>query len=223
MAMVAGGHSSDGTRAVLVRAALALALALATLALPLVPAALALQSATAPKAVKVTLRDNGIALSIKTAPVGKVRFSVRNTGKRVHNFKIASRTTGTIAPRKTKILTVTFARKGKYGYLSTAKGDSARGFKGTFNVSATASSSAGNTRAGRATFVANCGTCHALKAANTNGAVGPNLDAAKPMTFAVITKTVTNGKPGTAMPKFKGTLSTEQIQDVAAFVFDATH
>jgi mono/diheme cytochrome c family protein len=202
---------------------LAALIAAAALAAPLVPPGFAGGSATPPKVVNVTLRDNGIGLSSKAAPVGKVRFMLKNTGKRPHNFKVANRTSKTLAGGKSTTLLVTFARQGSYGYLSTAKGDTARAFKGKFKVTPTPASSAGNARAGRAVFVANCGTCHVLKAASTRGAIGPNLDTSKAMTFAALTKIVMNGKPGTAMPGFKTTLSAEQIQDVSAFVFDATH
>ena len=73
---------------------------------------------------------------------------------------------------------------------------------------------------GKDIFTANCGSCHTLADAGTTGNVGPNLDQLKP-SLAIVQKQVTNG--GAAMPAFKGTLTTEQIQDVSAFVFDATH
>jgi sulfite dehydrogenase len=78
----------------------------------------------------------------------------------------------------------------------------------------------GTTAAGREIFVANCGSCHTLKDAGTNGQVGPNLDQAKPSRDLIIDR-VTNGKG--VMPPFKGQLSDKQIADVAAFVFASTH
>ncbi len=62
---------------------------------------------------------------------------------------------------------------------------------------------------------AGCVGCHTLADAGATGAVGPNLDQAKPPATLVITR-VTNGKG--AMPSFKGQLSEQQIQDVAAYV-----
>jgi len=70
---------------------------------------------------------------------------------------------------------------------------------------------------GKAIFLSNCGTCHTLAAAKTTGTVGPNLDTFTPkITYQAATAQVTNG--GAVMPSFKGTLSTQQIADVAAFV-----
>ena len=65
-----------------------------------------------------------------------------------------------------------------------------------------------------------CVSCHTLKAANATGTVGPNLDEAKPA-YDLIIERVTNGMG--PMPSFSGQLSEQQIQDVAAFVFDSTH
>ena len=64
-----------------------------------------------------------------------------------------------------------------------------------------------------------CGGCHTLAAAKSTGTTGPNLDALKP-DYRAVTAQVTNG--GGAMPAFKGTLSTQQIADVAAYVVKST-
>jgi mono/diheme cytochrome c family protein len=78
----------------------------------------------------------------------------------------------------------------------------------------------GDPTKGKAVFAsAGCGGCHTLKAANTNGTVGPNLDDAAPP-LDKIERQVVNG--GGAMPAFKGTLSTQQIADVSAFVVKST-
>ena len=53
----------------------------------------------------------------------------------------------------------------------------------------------------------------------TKGTSGPNLDQTKPG-YAKTVDLVTNGAP--AMVAYKGSLSTKQIQDVAAFVDDST-
>ena len=60
-----------------------------------------------------------------------------------------------------------------------------------------------------------CGSCHTLADAGSSGAVGPNLDEAKPDAALVKTR-VTNGRG--AMPPFKGQLNATQIADVAAYV-----
>jgi cytochrome c6 len=78
----------------------------------------------------------------------------------------------------------------------------------------------GNPTAGAQVFAkAGCGGCHTLKAANSTGQVGPNLDEAKPPESLVVER-VTNGKP--PMPSFKGQLSEEEIRDVAAYVVAST-
>ncbi len=82
----------------------------------------------------------------------------------------------------------------------------------TTTAAATTTSAAG---AGKAIFVQNCGSCHALKNAGTSGAVGPNLDTKKPPRARVV-RQVTNG--GKIMPSFKGSLTPAQIQQVAAYV-----
>ena len=61
----------------------------------------------------------------------------------------------------------------------------------------------------------NCGSCHTLSDAGTTGAIGPNLDTLKPPQD-VVEEQVTNG--GSAMPPFAGTLTEQQITDVAAYV-----
>ena len=80
---------------------------------------------------------------------------------------------------------------------------------------------AGDATAGKEIFLgtAGCSSCHTLADAGSTGTVGPNLDALKPPHDAVVAQ-VTNG--GGGMPPFKGTLSEQQIQDVAAYVSSAT-
>jgi mono/diheme cytochrome c family protein len=79
-----------------------------------------------------------------------------------------------------------------------------------------AASGSGDAAAGKEVFAsAGCGGCHTFSAAGSTGSVGPNLDDASPSYDKVVTQ-VTNG--GGAMPSFKGDLTEQQIQDVAAFV-----
>jgi heme/copper-type cytochrome/quinol oxidase subunit 1 len=85
----------------------------------------------------------------------------------------------------------------------------------------TSAGGGGDVAAGKDVFAsAGCGGCHTLKAAGSSGTVGPNLDEKKPSRALVIQR-VTNGKG--AMPSFKGQLSTQQIKDVAAYVYASTH
>ena len=76
----------------------------------------------------------------------------------------------------------------------------------------------GDQTKGKQLFQAKCGGCHTLKAAGTNGTVGPNLDEAKPPKSLVVQR-VTNGKG--AMPSFKDRLSKQQIDAVATYVSSA--
>ena len=73
----------------------------------------------------------------------------------------------------------------------------------------------GTATAGKTVFTSNCSACHALADANAKGTVGPNLDQLKP-SEAIVAAQVTNG--GAVMPAFKGKLTPQQIQDVAAYV-----
>jgi cytochrome c oxidase subunit 1 len=60
-----------------------------------------------------------------------------------------------------------------------------------------------------------CGNCHTLAVAGSDGTVGPNLDVAQP-TDALAVDRITNGFGG--MPAYEGTLTPQQIQDVADYV-----
>jgi alcohol dehydrogenase (cytochrome c) len=69
--------------------------------------------------------------------------------------------------------------------------------------------------AGEEVFDGTCASCHTLAAAGTHGTVGPNLDELMP-NQALVEKQVTNG--GGGMPAFGGSLSKEEIKNVAEFV-----
>jgi len=60
-----------------------------------------------------------------------------------------------------------------------------------------------------------CASCHTLSDAGSTGTVGPNLDDASP-SYDKVVEQVTEG--GSVMPAFGGTLSEQQIADVAAYV-----
>jgi cytochrome c551 len=70
----------------------------------------------------------------------------------------------------------------------------------------------GDAAAGEQVFADNCSGCHGLSGTGANG--GPTLvNADEP---AAVLVQVRNG--GGGMPPFEGTLSDQEIQDVAAYV-----
>jgi mono/diheme cytochrome c family protein len=92
--------------------------------------------------------------------------------------------------------------------------------KATVEPATPAFSLKGDPTAGKAIFQkAGCVGCHTLADANATGTVGPNLDQTKP-DYRKATARVTLGK--NAMPSFKGSLSDQQIADVASYVVKAT-
>lgn len=78
----------------------------------------------------------------------------------------------------------------------------------------------GDPVAGKEVFLgaSGCGTCHTLADAGTSGAVGPNLDDTTP-SYDLVVDRVTNGFGN--MPPFSGSLSEQEIQNVAAYVSTA--
>ena len=91
----------------------------------------------------------------------------------------------------------------------------------------------GNPVRGKALFVRPglfCGSCHTLKAARSTGRDGANLDKAKPG-YARIIEFITKGSKQTprwpaGMPAYGGRhpeLTKAEMQDIAAFVYNATH
>ena len=74
----------------------------------------------------------------------------------------------------------------------------------------------GDPGAGEEVFAsAGCGSCHALAAAGSTGQIGPDLDEASP-SYDKVVERVTEGAG--VMPSFADQLTSQQIQDVAAFV-----
>ena len=65
-----------------------------------------------------------------------------------------------------------------------------------------------------------CGACHVLQAAESVGEIGPNLDQLKPLMPHIIS-TVTYGIG--VMPAFGSTLTKEEIEAVAYYVFKNTN
>jgi mono/diheme cytochrome c family protein len=69
---------------------------------------------------------------------------------------------------------------------------------------------------GRELFVENCGSCHTLDAAGTQGQIGPNLGDIPLDTEEVLTAIEVGGTGSGNMPS--GLLSGNDAEDVAAFV-----
>ena len=67
---------------------------------------------------------------------------------------------------------------------------------------------------------AQCGVCHVFKAAGSDGQIGPNLDLLKSSKERII-YTVANGIG--VMPAFEDTLTMEEIESVAYYVFNSTN
>ena len=67
---------------------------------------------------------------------------------------------------------------------------------------------------------AQCGVCHALQAAGSEGQIGPDLDLLKSQIPQII-YAVTNGIG--VMPSWEGILTYEEIEAVAYYVFNSTN
>ena len=67
---------------------------------------------------------------------------------------------------------------------------------------------------------AQCGVCHVLQAAGSDGQIGPNLDLLKLPKERII-YAVVNGIG--VMPAFEDTLTMEEIESVAYYVFNSTN
>ena len=66
---------------------------------------------------------------------------------------------------------------------------------------------------------AQCGACHTLKGAESEGEIGPNLDMIKSQIDQIV-YAVRNGIG--VMPSWEGILTPEEIEAVAYFVFTST-
>ena len=66
---------------------------------------------------------------------------------------------------------------------------------------------------------AQCGVCHVLQSAGSEGQIGPNLDQLKP-TISRIISVVNNGIG--VMQAWEGILTHEEIEAVAYYVFNST-
>jgi mono/diheme cytochrome c family protein len=94
----------------------------------------------------------------------------------------------------------------------------------------------GNATRGKALYLRAgvfCGSCHTLKTARSTGRDGPNLDKSKPSYARIVEAVATGSKPTrrwpTGMPAYSGRnraygqMTKAQIQDLAAFIYTATH
>ena len=97
------------------------------------------QAGTAKTTINVTEREFSIKLSARKAPVGVVRFVIRNNGLYRHALAVkqgaVSKRTPLIKPGKTATLTVTLT-KGKVSLWCPIPGHAARGMKATLAVGA---------------------------------------------------------------------------------------
>src|SRR5207302_199738 len=94
----------------------------------------------------------------------------------------------------------------------------------TSNTTTDGKSVASANEAGKAVFLVRCGSCHTLQAAGTTGTAGPHLGVAGRLSIQTITNAVTQGKSGPlgTMPAFAGTLTKDQIEQVASYVAEVT-
>tara|TARA_Y100000590_G_scaffold53792_1_gene56200 strand:- start:1083 stop:1385 length:303 start_codon:yes stop_codon:yes gene_type:complete len=67
---------------------------------------------------------------------------------------------------------------------------------------------------------AECGACHTLKAAKSDGQIGPNLDQIN-LQMPQIISAVKNGIG--VMPPWEGILTNEEIEAVAYYIFNSTN
>ena len=93
------------------------------------------QASKAVVKINVTMNEWSFKLSKKTVPVGTtVVFKVTNKGKIGHDFRINGKKTRLLAPGKSQLLTVKFAKKGSFAYLCTVTGHARLGMQGKFGV-----------------------------------------------------------------------------------------
>jgi plastocyanin len=98
----------------------------------------AVKKASVTTTITVKAKEFHFTLSKTSIPKpGTVVFKVTNVGKEPHNFVILSglnKQSPLILPGKTKTLTVTFKKKGKYTYECTVGEHAEEGMLGTFTV-----------------------------------------------------------------------------------------
>ena len=116
------------------------------------------------------------------------------------------------------LLASTTALVAALGLIACGGGDSGSGSTSAATTTTEQSGGGGAVAdEGQTVFVQNCGTCHTLSAAGTDGNIGPNLDDVKP-DYATVKSQVING--GGGMPAWKGVLTDAQIDSVSKYVSD---
>jgi mono/diheme cytochrome c family protein len=187
-------------------------------------------TATSAATLKVLPTITGVSPSS-----AKALASVTINGKAfvsVKTVKIAGVTATFKAVSSTKI-TATVPKTAKSGKIVVTTAAGSATSPATLTVVVSAPVVVGNAAAGKSLFVSTCAACHTLKAAGAQGTLGPNLDDV-PLPQATLIAAITNGgstvmtsaevaKYQTTMVAYKGTLSTTQIEDIAAFVYASTH
>lgn len=94
---------------------------------------LAARSQSTGTSVTVTASEFKFKFSKTSVPHGSVTFTIKNTGKVGHDFKIGGKKTPLIGAGKSAKLTVTL-KAGKAAYLCTVPGHAAAGMKGSLKV-----------------------------------------------------------------------------------------
>jgi plastocyanin len=90
--------------------------------------------------VKVALKEFRIILTttkgkkLKSVPHGRIKFIVKNIGNLPHNFVSNKQQTAVLAHNKSQTITITYSKKGNYGYLCSITGHAAAGMKGKLKV-----------------------------------------------------------------------------------------
>ncbi len=112
------------------------------------------------------------------------------------------------------VLTSSAALIAAFGLVACGGGDS-ESSGGSSATPTTEQSGSATAAEGQSLFVQNCGTCHTLSAAGTDGNVGPNLDSAG-VDYEEVRSQMING--GGGMPVFEGVLTDAQIDAVAKYV-----
>jgi uncharacterized cupredoxin-like copper-binding protein len=84
--------------------------------------------------INVNAKEWKFVLSKKKVPVGRVIFTVKNTGKIAHNFVIDKKKTKLLAPGQSTKLTVAFSKKGQFAYECSVPGHAKLGMKGKLAV-----------------------------------------------------------------------------------------
>jgi sulfite dehydrogenase len=181
------------------------------------------------------LGTSSLQLTPTTAAAGDIVFTLRNAGILSRTVTVAGKTSPIVRPGQQVIFKVTVTSGGSLVVTSAgAAGSGAKSVTATLKVTggtpattsvvtttAAANGSAAAIADGKAVFAkTGCGACHVLAAAGATGAVGPNLDTRKPSVDKVVQLVSAGG--GTMQP-YVGVLTSTQIQDVAQFVYSATH